>query len=161
MMGDYEEIREQGSGGQSSVLLSFLAGFFRLLNERIILVLMLMLCAGVAGVLWDLSRLSSNLIKSAALQDAVRYSQAVTEFRALYASEVVARVKDSGIEVTHDYSKKKGPSPFRRHLAWHWASGSAKRVPGRSSGCTVLTRFPGGEKRAACRMNLERKRGII
>ena len=42
--------------------------------------------------------------------------------------------------------QEKGPSPFRRHLAWHWASGSAKRVPGRRSGCTVITHFPGGEK---------------
>jgi adenylate cyclase len=117
---------------RTSVPPNLLAGFLRLLDERIVLVLMLMLFAGVAGVLWDLD-LSSHLIEKAALQDAVRYSQAVTEFRALYASEVVARVKDSGIDVTHDYAARKGAIP----LPATFSMALGKRIGEKSTGAQV------------------------
>ena len=41
-----------------------------LLHERTILMLVLLFCLGVGGMLWDVSRLQSNLITSIALQDA-------------------------------------------------------------------------------------------
>jgi len=70
----------------------------RLLHERTILMLMLMFCLGVGCMLWDVSRLQSNLIASIALQDASLYAQALTEFRTLYTSEVVETVRPRGIE---------------------------------------------------------------
>ena len=84
----------------------------RLLHERTILVLALIFCAGVAGVLWQVSRVQSNLVATIALQDASLYTQALTEFRTLYTSEVVETVRDYGIEVTHDYATKAGAIPL-------------------------------------------------
>src|SRR5262245_54723968 len=84
----------------------------RLLYERTILVLALLFCVGGAGSLCHLSRLSSNLIKSAALEGTAWYAEALTEFGTLYTSEVVARVQTHGIEVTHDYRAKKGAIPL-------------------------------------------------
>jgi two-component system sensor histidine kinase/response regulator len=84
----------------------------RLLYERTILALTLLFCVGGAGTLWHLSRLSSNLIKSAALEGTAWYSEALTEFSALYTSEVVVRAQTRGIEVTHDYQAKKGAIPL-------------------------------------------------
>jgi PAS domain S-box-containing protein len=84
----------------------------RLLHARTILVLALMFCAGVAGVLWQVSRVQSNLVASIALQDASLYTQALTEFRTLYTSEVVETIRDHGIEVTHDYATKAGAIPL-------------------------------------------------
>ena len=43
-----------------------------------------MFCIGVAGVLWQVSRVQSNLVASIALQDAFLYTQALAEFRTLY-----------------------------------------------------------------------------
>ena len=83
-----------------------------LLYERTILVLAILFCAGGAGTLWYLSRLSSNLIQSAALEGTVWYSEALTEFITLYSSEVVVPVQTRGIEVTHDYRAKQGAIPL-------------------------------------------------
>src|SRR5262245_23910780 len=89
-----------------------LSGYSRLLYERTVLVLTLLFCVSMVCILWYVSHLQSNLIASMALQDASLYSQALTEFRALYTSEVVETVRDHGIEVTHDYATKKGAIPL-------------------------------------------------
>ena len=94
-----------------------LAGGSRLLHERTILVLTLMFCAGVAVMLWQVSRLQTNLIASIALQDASLYAQAVTEFRTLYTSEVVEAVRGHGVAVTHDYATKAGAIPLPATLS--------------------------------------------
>ena len=70
-----------------------LTGCVRLLHERTILVLLLLFCLGMGCMLWDVSRLQSNLIASIALQDASLYAQALAEFRTLYTSEVVETVR--------------------------------------------------------------------
>jgi len=89
----------------------------RLFNQRFILLLIIIFLAGIAGMVWNLSRLSSNLIKSTALQDADRYANALATFRTLYTSEVVARVVEHNIDVTHDYLSKDGAIPLPATLS--------------------------------------------
>jgi PAS domain S-box-containing protein len=84
----------------------------RLLHERTILILLLLFCLAIAGMLWHVSRLQSNLIASIALQDASLYAQALSEFRTLYTSEVVEIVRAQGLEVTHDYLAHTGAIPL-------------------------------------------------
>lgn len=84
----------------------------RLLHERTIMVLLLMFCLGAGCMLWYVSHLQSDLIASIALQDASLYSQALTEIRTLYTSEVVETVRKHGIAVTHDYASREGAIPL-------------------------------------------------
>src|SRR5215471_3068433 len=84
----------------------------RLLQERTILVLLLLFGVGMGCMLWHVSRLQSNLITSIALQDASLYAQALADFRTLYTSEVVETVRPRGIEVTHDYMSHAGAIPL-------------------------------------------------
>ncbi|MGH7165644.1 MAG: PAS domain S-box protein, partial [Nitrospiraceae bacterium] len=93
------------------------AGFRYLLYERTIPVLAVLLCVGVAGILWHLSNLSSNLIESTAVQDAALYADSLAEFRKLYASEVVARAQSHGMQITHDYADKEGAIPLPATLS--------------------------------------------
>ena len=129
----------------------------RLLYERTILILTLLFCAGGGGTLWHLSRLSSNLIKSAALEGTAWYSEALTEFGTLYTSEVVLRAQTRGIEVTHDYRAKKGAIPLPPTLTMELGKRIAEKGYGCRSGCTVTTRFP-GVRMAAREMTLSGKR---
>ena len=55
-----------------------LAGCGRLLHERIILVLALMFCTGVAGVLWQVSRVQSNLIAAIGLGEINKFLEPLT-----------------------------------------------------------------------------------
>jgi len=77
--------------------------FLALVYDHTVLLLAVLLCAGIAGVMWQLSRLSSQLIYAAAFQGTSLYASAISEFRSLYTSEVVARLRAHGIDVTHDY----------------------------------------------------------
>jgi PAS domain S-box-containing protein len=88
------------------------AGFRYLLYERTIPVVAVLFCVGVAGILWHLSSLSSNLIESTAVQNAALYADSLAEFRKLYASEVVARAQSHGMQITHDYVGKADAIPL-------------------------------------------------
>ncbi len=99
------------------IMLSFFSQvglkFTRLLYRRIILVLTLLCLMAVGGSIWNMSRLTSNLIKSQALQNAKLYANTLTESRTLYSSEVVSRVKkDNLIRVSHDYLIHPGAIPL-------------------------------------------------
>ena len=73
---------------------------------------------GGAGVLlWHFSQLSSELKEAAAIESAARYSEVLAEFRTLYTSEVVSRLRPHGIEVTHDYQSKEGAIPLPATLS--------------------------------------------
>ncbi|MFQ6024883.1 MAG: ATP-binding protein, partial [Acidiferrobacterales bacterium] len=89
----------------------------RLFQDRTILILTLMLCAGVALVLWQVSRLQGQMITTIALENASVYAQALAEFRTLYTSEVVETVRGQGIEVTHDYTTRPGAIPLPATLS--------------------------------------------
>jgi hypothetical protein len=83
-----------------------------LLHNHTVLVLTIIFCALTAGTLWHLSRLSSNLIQSAALQSASMHAASLREVRRLYTSEVADRVAGHGIQVTHDYATREGAIPL-------------------------------------------------
>ena len=80
--------------------------------KRIILVLTILFCLGVGIALSSMSRLSSNLIASQALQNATLSAKAINQARVLYSSEVVDRARSvDGITVTHDYLNQEGAIP--------------------------------------------------
>jgi serine/threonine protein kinase len=65
----------------------------------------------VYGV-WQLSRLSDYLVRSAALESAAQHSELLDLVNNLYSSEVVNRVIDSNVTATHDWYKRKGAIPL-------------------------------------------------
>ncbi len=89
-----------------------LAAFTRLLYKQTILILLLLFCAGVAGALWNMSRLSMNLIESQARRDAALYAQAINQARNLYSSQAVNRLAGvHRVTVTDNYATKPGAIP--------------------------------------------------
>jgi adenylate cyclase len=89
-----------------------LDAFTRLLYKQTILILMLLFCVGISIALSNMWRLSSNLIKSQALQNSALYAQAIKEARTLYNDQAVDRLASvHSIIVTDDYLTKKGAIP--------------------------------------------------
>lgn len=89
----------------------------QLLQERTLLVILILLFIGGAGFFWQLSNLSTQLVRTMALQNAGVVSRALTEFRTLYTSEVVDRVLPHGIEATHDYADRPKAIPLPATLS--------------------------------------------
>ncbi|NEP13851.1 MAG: adenylate/guanylate cyclase domain-containing protein [Symploca sp. SIO2C1] len=84
-----------------------------LLFKQTILMLTILFCIGVGIAVVNMSRLSSNLIKSQAIQNSAFYSQAIREARTVYSSEVVNRIEPfHKITITSDYKAKKGAIPL-------------------------------------------------
>ena len=117
--------------GQAAVMLLRRSG--RALQERIILVLVVMFCVGVAATLWDLARLSSKLVESAALEGSALQAESLEELRTLYTSEVVERLRGEGITVTHDYAAHAGAIP----LPVTFSMELGRRIGARGSGMHV------------------------
>jgi len=78
---------------------------------------LLVLVVAIAGVSLYLLRLESQLVESIALKDAAQYSNALTQFRTLYTSEVVERAREGGTVVTHNYLEEPGSIPLPATLS--------------------------------------------
>ncbi|WP_163833080.1 diguanylate cyclase [Spartinivicinus ruber] len=68
-------------------------------------------------ILWHLEHLANEQIQTTALDNAQSYSQALTEFRTLYTSEVVVIAQTHGIKVSHDYRTKADAIPLPATLS--------------------------------------------
>lgn len=135
-----------------------LTALTRLLYQRTILILTLLFCAGVAAALWNMSRLSSNLIESQALQNAALYSQAIKEARTLYSSDAVDRVKAGhGIIITHDYANKEGAIPLPATYLIKLGATLSEKNPGMSIRVYSDYPFPWRRSEGGPRDNFERE----
>jgi serine/threonine protein kinase len=62
--------------------------------------------------LWQLSRLSEHLVRSAALESAAQESEMLEQVNNLYSSEVVNRAQQKDVLATHDWKNHKGAIPL-------------------------------------------------
>lgn len=85
----------------------------RLFRHRIVVMLTALFCIIVVATLWNMSRLSSELVQAQALQNAALSVQSMQQARTLYSSEVVNRLAThSDIQATHDYLSYKDAIPL-------------------------------------------------
>ncbi|MBO9997550.1 MAG: DUF3365 domain-containing protein [Cyanobacteria bacterium SID2] len=96
-----------------SIIRGLLTSLTSLLYRRTVIVLSLLFLVGAISTLWNMQRLSDNLIETQAFQNAMLYAQAIRESRTLYSSEAVSRASTvEGITVTHDYIAQDGAIPL-------------------------------------------------
>ncbi|WP_137818477.1 diguanylate cyclase [Pseudomonas sp. 2FG] len=74
-----------------------------LFQRHAVLGMALILLLSLTGLSWSLHQIFSQQQQNAALKSAQLYTATLSEFRSLYASEVVARARAYGMSVTHDY----------------------------------------------------------
>ena len=72
---------------------------------------------GMLTILLNLYHLANQISESMAIQHATVYTESLGIFRAFYSSEVVARVKPKGIQISHDYKNQEGAIPFPATLS--------------------------------------------
>ena len=79
--------------------------------------LIILFATGVGVLLFDLYILSQNIVESIAIHNATIYTQALSQVRDYYASQVVSRLSEQGVEITHDYHLKEGAIPLPATLS--------------------------------------------
>ena len=63
-------------------------------------------------LIWNLFSLTGQYAREIALRDAIRFHSAINEFRDYYSTAVVANLRASDIEITHDYHYKDDAVPL-------------------------------------------------
>jgi two-component system, sensor histidine kinase and response regulator len=82
------------------------------LGEHAFWVLLIMLAFSTLLLLRHLYETSNGLYQQMALQGADLQAKTIEEFRKLYTSEVVERLRDKGVEVTHKYANRDTAIPL-------------------------------------------------
>jgi serine/threonine protein kinase len=125
--------------------------------------LLLAVTLGSASGLWHLSRLSEQLVRSAALESAAQQSEMLYEVNNFYSADVVDRVNKAGVMATHDYRDRPGTIPLPatltielgKHISDKSVSGMQVRL---YSDYPFRTRKDGGPKDDFEREALDRLR---
>ncbi|MAT40112.1 MAG: hypothetical protein CL946_10970 [Ectothiorhodospiraceae bacterium] len=108
--------------------------FFHVLQKHPVLILAVLLFSGMAIIMLHLNRLSTQIKESVSLQDAEMYSNALSEFRSFYGSEIVARVRGSqDVEITHDYTSRERAIPIPATMSLELS----KRLSDRGEGLKI------------------------
>ena len=100
---------------------------------RSVLTIAVLLTLGFTVVLVHVANMQRDLSERATLDSAELYTRALAEFRALYTSEVVERLRETGIEVTHDFRERPGAIPLPATLSMELG----KRIGGQDSRATA------------------------
>jgi signal transduction histidine kinase len=105
----------------------------RFFTKHTILLLAILLISGFAAALFNMSNLSSDLIRSQAVQSSALYAQAIKEARTLYSKNVVSRVKEvPGIHVMTDYTSQLGGIPLPATYLIELSKSITEQNPGMS-----------------------------
>lgn len=102
----------------------------RLIYKRIISILFILFCVGIGISFVSMSHLSTKLIESQALQTARVNAQIMRDARSLYSSQVVDRLKDQRIDVTHNYLDKPGAIPLPTNYLIQLSHTVSEKNPG-------------------------------
>lgn len=94
---------------KKSTLLNNALGVF--LSLLIIFILM------VSGILYYINDVHKNMIESNSLEFTRLYSEAISEFRTIYTKDVVSRLKDQDIKITHDFENYTNAIPLPATLS--------------------------------------------
>lgn len=92
-----------------------------------------LLLVGILAVGYVRERNANAKLRDALIANARLTSDALTEFNVMYASEVVARARESGVEATHDYADRPGAIPLPATMSVELG----KRIGARASGMQV------------------------
>ena len=96
----------------------------------ILSVVALLFLGAFAGLIVFMGRMHEDLVKTAILENAKLSSQAIAEFRTLYTKNVVQKVKDAGIEVTHDYHGKPNAIPLPATMSMELGKSMGQQLDG-------------------------------
>lgn len=103
------------------------------LLDHVVLVLAAFVVATTGGAFWYLSHLQDALVSAMAEQGTRLQAESLQELRALYTTDIVAKVSRHGIEVSHDYEGKDNAIPLPANLTIELG----RRIKARGSGMDV------------------------
>lgn len=100
-------------------------------ETRLLVFLGVVVILGIGALLWYVGDFQSRLIQRMALENSKIYANVLTEFRTLYTSEVVDRIRaHPDISVTHDYANRANAIPLPATLSMKLGENIGKQLSG-------------------------------
>ncbi len=124
--------------GQYHSMKSFKESIFKYTYKHTRLLLVLLFISSGTMIVWYMEKQQSVLVESISVKNAELYLGAVSEFRTLYTSEVVNKLKNSNISIIHNYHELADAIPLPATLSMLLA----QRIGQRSSGTKVKLYSP-------------------
>ncbi len=107
-----------------------------------IVLLVVAFSLGIGAMIFHVSSLQSSLLRTSAINSARIFSDALTDVRTLYTSDVVLAASAYGMDVTHDYLLKKNALPLPATFSIRLGELMSKRVDGARSRLYSAFPFP-------------------
>lgn len=99
-------------------------------SGRLISVIWVSFALSAGGLFWYLDKLGETLAHTLVLQGANINVAVLEEVRKYYSSNVVARVADQGVEITHDYATKPHAIPLPATMSIEIGTRLRDQIPG-------------------------------
>ncbi len=129
----------------------------QLLMEHSLFVLFLSTLLAASWIVWHFHNLQNRMIEASATESASLYSQALAEFRSIYTSEVVERVRDQSIEISHDYKEKAKAIPLPATLSMELGKNISKHRSGAETRLYSPYPFPWRKETGGLRDNFAKE----
>ncbi len=108
-------------------------------------------------IAWYVSKLQSELSYSAAIENARIVIESIATVRSLYTSEVVNRLSDSDVEVSHNYRQHSGAIPLPATLSMKIGENIGHKVDGVSMRLYSKYPFPWRQESGGLRDDFDRR----
>jgi adenylate cyclase len=129
-----------------------------LLTKRVVAMLTILFCVVTLAALWNMSQLSTELVRTQAVQNAALSIESIQKARTLYSSEVVDRLAgQSNIPVTHDYLSYPNGIPLPVTFLLELSRQIRENDPDMSMRLYSDYPFPGRRKEGGARDAFEKK----
>ena len=102
----------------------------RFLMEHSVFVLFLATLLAAGWIVWHFHNLQRSMVQAFAIDSATLYSQALSEFRSIYTSDVVERLRGQSIEISHDYKENDKAIPLPATLSMELGKNIGKHRSG-------------------------------
>jgi two-component system, sensor histidine kinase and response regulator len=104
--------------------------FPRSISRAVVPILLLLFVGGTIGTFWYLDRRSEELYKSLPLQGTELQATTLLELRKLYSRDVIARLQNEGIEISHDLNVNRRAIPLPATLVMNLGEHLKEERPG-------------------------------
>jgi signal transduction histidine kinase len=125
---------------------------------KLISALVLFFLGGMLFLFWYVQDLQDKMLKTAALESARLYSDALKEFRTIYTSEVIEKIRaHPDIEVSHDYYLKENSIPLPATLSMKLGERIGLHLKGAETSLYSPYPFPWREKEGGLKDKFKEK----
>lgn len=119
--------------------------------------ILLIVFLGIIISVFSIKALTKSFSRNQAIEEVKKLNETISTFRTLYTSEVIQKLQNSGVEITHDYKSKNNAVPLPATLSMHVGEMLSDSTEGSSIKLYSPYPFPHREKTGGLKDDFQKK----